>query len=1279
MRPPTPRSLLVEHPALPQPFDSSKNDCSTIPVAALNRSDRVRAAIQLLAVTALLADFELWPRRSALRQAVVEPTDDGLRVRLPTLPVSLSQIWSRLGGGDPAAEATRTAVLSTIAEVTQLDPEVFEPGGSEPGFFLDGVLARVIDEIGRPLDWATARSLWMWRWSMPAWPEVVDTTLMAVPDENVARRLGAAMWAAALRCGGAATFKIASIGEPEVVVAQGNDAGHAVILAGAFDDQILASIIHRRGDRDGAKVALGRFPDGWNPDPAPIFDAERLAAHLTITGVSPARRQRFVNRQSGRFDPFSRADRRLLTRSAALLFSDPRPSSKGRFRNLVKVAGLAPEGVPVVRALELAEVDISELDAACEAHAVIQRHGCVMAPESTPMTVDPRHAELVSLYGRDDPRRLVHGALANGDTGSLLAWARERLDDLDDSSVRHLLLGLATGALGPGVQVALAEACLSLADIQGARQALDGLEKEIARPWSSWLCLIDRPPELEVEIPRTIDLSQAPRACAEIALIGVRRAMWWESESAEAPLLMVRDSLVNLNGMARRLVEIKLTALIEPDRLDDASWRREWTNGHPELIGLVLFEKSIRATFEGRPRLAKHLLRRVMSAERAPGRLAVMQVNLGALEAEDGRHQTAEALTLGAFRLFQAAGFRHRVWDALHNLAVADIDQLRVDRAMARLDAVAEADNTLFVDIERARLALAMGNLDHFRSLLVELPLVEDLSSPQIIEALSFLYGAQALLFTSPDAAAPLLRDGGQEGQAWMALADAVAGTVGEETKSVDDGWGIHRAAVLVRDLRQAGPGADLDSLVCEPLDLKKALAVALCRQLAVRLGWPGRGLRHRAAGVLAERGLMGWAACVNWSGPEVENLLRGFSILVRNQGSDRQGKAAIDGMLSPLGIDGLIVRSAQDGRELWRVGEGKPCTGRLRGSLELIPLGSEPVHGPAWNLLGDLLDLIYPAGEAGDATSDESDVHIDGVSPAVARLKMDVRQAAGPQFTVLIHGETGSGKEVVAREIHRLSGRVGELVSVNVAAVPANLLEAELFGSVKGAFTGADRSRRGLVAAADGGTLFLDEVGDLDVALQVKLLRFLESREVRPVGSDRSTTLDVRVICATHRNLERRVREGRFREDLYYRIAVAKVPVPALRERPEDIPILRSIFEKEASQRHGLQISSWTAAAERRLMNHGWPGNVRELKHSVEVAMARASGKTIRPEHLPLPDQGSVLRGSWEGALSGFKRRLLTEVLTRHRGNRSAAARELGISRQALLYQLKKLKLSEL
>jgi DNA-binding NtrC family response regulator len=180
-------------------------------------------------------------------------------------------------------------------------------------------------------------------------------------------------------------------------------------------------------------------------------------------------------------------------------------------------------------------------------------------------------------------------------------------------------------------------------------------------------------------------------------------------------------------------------------------------------------------------------------------------------------------------------------------------------------------------------------------------------------------------------------------------------------------------------------------------------------------------------------------------------------------------------------------------------------------------------------------------------------------------------------------------------------------------------------------------------------------------------------------VGSDRVVAVDVRVVCATHRNLDRLVRTGRFREDLYYRIAVARVRIPALRERREDIRALVSMFSREAAERYGLPKPKWTAGAQRALFEHDWPGSIRKREHSVEVAMARAGKGAIRPDHLGIRQRSEVSSGTWDASLNEFKRRLLTEVLTRHAGNRTRAARELGISRQALLYQLKKLELDHL
>jgi sigma-54-dependent transcriptional regulator len=314
---------------------------------------------------------------------------------------------------------------------------------------------------------------------------------------------------------------------------------------------------------------------------------------------------------------------------------------------------------------------------------------------------------------------------------------------------------------------------------------------------------------------------------------------------------------------------------------------------------------------------------------------------------------------------------------------------------------------------------------------------------------------------------------------------------------------------------------------------------------------------------------------------------------------------------------------------------------------------------------------------------TDTSDPEVEetgfyGISTAARSVRHELRELGPSHLPILLQGETGVGKEIAARALHRLSGRRGGFVAVNIAAIPGNLLEAELFGSVKGAYTGADRSRQGLVVAADGGTLFLDEVGDLDPPLQVKLLRFLDAQEVRPVGATRSKSVDVRILSATHRDLERRVREGGFRQDLYYRIAATALTIPPLRDRREDIGLLRNLFEREAEARHGIAPCTWSGEAEAILRRHGWPGNVRELRQAVEVALVRAGGNLVRPEHLPITEKVPAMSGTWEEAQRDFRRRYLLAALERNGGNRSATARELGISRQALLYHIKNLGLSQ-
>jgi two-component system response regulator AtoC len=308
------------------------------------------------------------------------------------------------------------------------------------------------------------------------------------------------------------------------------------------------------------------------------------------------------------------------------------------------------------------------------------------------------------------------------------------------------------------------------------------------------------------------------------------------------------------------------------------------------------------------------------------------------------------------------------------------------------------------------------------------------------------------------------------------------------------------------------------------------------------------------------------------------------------------------------------------------------------------------------------------------------------GRSEVMQEVLRQVRKIAPQKISVLLQGESGTGKELVARALHELSPRASlPFVAVNCGAIPAELIESELFGHVRGAFTDAIRAKKGLVVEADGGTLFLDEVGELPLALQPKLLRFLQEQEVRPVGDVRARQVDVRVVAATSRDLGRDVVEGRFREDLLYRLDVVRVRLPALRERREDVPALAAHFlARYARLRPDLQGLALGEDAEAALLAHRWPGNVRELEHALERAVVLADGPLIHEQDLPdtvrapaHPPPGGAGEGAPEDlsvkrASRALEERLIRAALERTGGNRTRAAELLDLSYRALLYKIR-------
>ena len=321
-------------------------------------------------------------------------------------------------------------------------------------------------------------------------------------------------------------------------------------------------------------------------------------------------------------------------------------------------------------------------------------------------------------------------------------------------------------------------------------------------------------------------------------------------------------------------------------------------------------------------------------------------------------------------------------------------------------------------------------------------------------------------------------------------------------------------------------------------------------------------------------------------------------------------------------------------------------------------------------------------------------DKELIGQSPAHKRLVEEIRLVGGSDLTVLITGETGVGKELVAQALHQASNRADKpLVSLNCAALPDTLVESELFGHVRGAFTGAHGERRGKFELANGGTLFLDEVGELPLAAQAKLLRVLQSGQLQRLGSDREPKVDVRLIAATNRDLAEEVRAGRFRADLYHRLSVYPLRVPPLRERGRDVLLISGAFLEENRARLGLGGLRLAADAQAALLAHPWPGNVRELEHTIARCALRALGRqaqrprilTLAAEDLDLPgvalapaeapaDLPAAEPAPLREATDHFQRRHIEAALHRHGGNRAAAARALGMDRANLARLVRRL-----
>jgi DNA-binding NtrC family response regulator len=413
---------------------------------------------------------------------------------------------------------------------------------------------------------------------------------------------------------------------------------------------------------------------------------------------------------------------------------------------------------------------------------------------------------------------------------------------------------------------------------------------------------------------------------------------------------------------------------------------------------------------------------------------------------------------------------------------------------------------------------------------------------------------------------------------------------------------------------------------------------------------------------------------------------LEGYT--VEAVGSTREALSRLEAQSYPIVISDIYL-DERTGIDVLRTARRRnpACAVILmtgRGSMETVMAATE---GGAFEYLAkpfemaQMIDTIRRAEKSLNSPDQDEAAAIDdlpetetiGSSPRMIEIYKTVSKVAPTDATVLIEGETGTGKELIARMIHQNSRRAQQpFVPVDCGAIAPSLLESELFGTLKGAYTGADRDRMGVFEAAHGGTVFLDEIGDIDVGFQLKLLRFLQEREVRPLGSSRAKKVDVRVIAATNRDVQKMVEEGKFREDLWYRLNVVRLTVPPLCERPTDIPLLVHYFLRRYNERYKLD-TRLADSGVKAMEEYSWPGNIRQLQHMVERLTILAPGGRIDDVAVRQAIEQMDSRESSSETLADTEADQVRRVLAATNGNKSRAAKVLGIERKTLYRKLER------
>jgi len=1230
-------ALLIDHPVMPVPrwggvSKETRRIAALYPdlpagsaLSRLPRNEREILAAQGLAAVALCCEFDLWPGKRAILHSRIRRVADGVQLVFSRFPMDLRTVYRRIGNMGLAMELCRKDTVESLMKLLSLPREFFQPEGGH-GFFLDRILQKVLKNLPRPLDPVTARNLWAYRWEVPATPDSGELLYWALSRE-LSFRVGGAMYVSACKRGLRSRL-LRTPGPVEI-----HEDLDELIICGEFSESVLESAELFADSGNRSLVLIGVFPPGWNPPGLPLGLKSPLSEKLAIVGVGLDRARREVATRNGRFDPRYEADRRALTRSAMWLFEEEqRKNRRGRRPDLLhQLLSLSSRGLPEKFLLGFDGLSAGDLaQKAGQGGTVRDVRGWWRLPRPPRLRPDIRHAGIAPLFQDETGRYLLHCALASaaGEAEEaieknacrkLQLWTRERLDSLETKKVRELFLSLDHGVLGPEIESLRIEAAMAELDLAGARLILNGIGPHEKPFWEAWIALEDTDPEQVNPGDFGKCLEYCPRIVAEFALQALRkpeRSLLTGDMRAEE---LLRLAMKGFHGRLRAYYEILERAARDPESLFDEDWAGSVVKDSPLLEANLEHKRALALGRKGRWKEAAEKLRRLNRPERSPGKLGMIYLDLAAVssgEAEEMR------FLLRSLRLLEAAGYEHRVRTVLFNIAMNDLEGLMVARA-----AVA-----------------------------------------------AWLQGIQALFDGDFEKAGDFLGQGGEDAEPWLAVLLALQGRDYPESCGWDP-WGVRETADIIAAIRQFGFGrVDSGDVV---LDGAPGIAfrMALVDFLIRDRSWITEEFRNHLEKALAGWDMAGWATQVGKDDAKADEKLHlALARLVEGNPPASLAELEQQSILQGLGIQGLAAIDAHSGKEVFRWGVGDTVAQIPCDPFILRILGPDFRMKGSVRLFLAVLQLIDEGAHECLQVGDELK-GIIGESPGMIDLRREILRVAPSGLTVLIQGETGVGKELAAQAIHRNSQRSGPLVTVNLAAIADTLFVSELFGSVKGAYTGSDRDRSGLIAEAEGGTLFLDEIGDLAIGNQVKLLRFLESGEIRPIGSERSRKVDVRVLAATHRNLEQMVEKGVFREDLYYRILSARIQIPALRDRGRDVLLLRDVFARRAIREHGLSPARWSAEADSALLRHSWKGNVRELRRAVEYALLTAQGARIRPEHLPFETEGALRAvRRWEEAHRLLKIELLEGALDRSGGNQAAAARELGLSRQTLLYHIRKL-----